>query len=332
MAQSPLSDTPGQHSARGVQTGAPNASPATRFARFDRTAALDLHLARFETGQPRTGVGRGPDTLLNAGLMADLAARGLTPRIASDQGPDSAGADTIAQAHAALTQSLTESLCRGARVLTLGGDHSIAFSTIEATLRVYPDVRILYIDAHADVNTASSSPTGNTHGMPIAAHLGLMPAADLPAAAGVSALLQPDRLAYLGLRDVDAPEQAVLDSLGIFHLSTAEMRAMGAGLAVQTALARLDPERQHPVHVSFDIDVTDPALAPSTGVPVPGGASLEDLGAMAAALRVSGRVAAVDVVEVNPALPDDSARSDGPQRTAETALHFLRYLLVNGTR
>jgi len=128
------------------------------------------------------------------------------------------------------------------------------------------------------------------------------------------------RIAYLGLRDVDPPEQAVLESLGIASYYTQDLDRLGVAGALGEALTRIDPEGQRPIHLSFDIDVLDPNEAPATGTRVRGGLTLREGLQIAHLVSCTGRLAAVDMVEVNPRLARDAGDAE---RTVEAAGSIL---------
>lgn len=283
-------------------------------------------LAHIRHGQRHPGVSAGPDCLYAHDLGDGLAAAGRTirrehrfsrPERASDG--ETHGRDDWA-ALRALADSIEESLKSGGFPLVLGGDHSIAFSSIEAVLRAEPDARILYIDAHADINTPMTSPSGNIHGMPVAAHLGLFGGRDIAELDFIGTRLTGDRIAYIGLRDVDEGEEEFLDRFGITRFTAAETRRLGMAQTVSRALAAIDPDGIHPVYVSFDIDVSDPVLAPATGVPVADGFDGDELILIARALQACGRVIGMDVVEINPDLAPDA---DAMTRTLDLAARFI---------
>ncbi len=290
---------------------------------------VDVLLSRIHSGQPHRGVGRGADVLMDRGLNALLHSLGWPPRSAqaiTERGlAGLPGGLAIAEALEVLASSIAASLASGGFPLTLGGDHAIAFGSLEGALRANPETRILYVDAHADINTPAISPSGNTHGMPVAAHLGLFDPAQLAESTCVGARLKPEQIAFIGLRDVDPGEWEILDRFGIAHFSTTDMRALGPEATLRRALDAIDPQGRYPLHVSFDIDVMDPTLAPATGVPVPDGFSEADMRHLARALHATGRVASLDVVEVNPDLSGSRAELE---RTADLALGFIAGVLT----
>lgn len=176
--------------------------------------------------------------------------------------------------------------------------------TISGTLSVYPEACVVWIDAHADINTADSTDSGNIHGMPVSFLLGLNNP-PVPEFAWVKSILKPERLVYIGLRDVDAGEKRILKENGIKAFSMHEVDRYGIGKVVEMALDHVNPNRDLPVHLSFDVDALDPSVAPSTGTPVRGGLTFREGHYICEAICETGLLAALDLMEVNPSLEDD---------------------------
>ena len=132
--------------------------------------------------------------------------------------------------------------------------------------RQYPDACVVWVDAHADINTVETTGSGNIHGMPVAFLLGL--GSKVEEYSWIKPVLKANRLVYIGLRDVDAGEKAILKEHGIKAFSMHEVDKYGIGKVVEMALDHVNPERKLPIHLSFDVDSLDPTVAPSTGTPV----------------------------------------------------------------
>ena len=188
----------------------------------------------------------------------------------------------------------------GRFVLTMGGDHSIALGTVAAACAARPDTRVLWVDAHADANSPGTSPSGNMHGMPLAFLLGLVEAESLDEDATYfdwlleKPFLSPERLAYVGLRDVDDDERCALRGLaarGTYVSSMHDVDKYGIGRVVDEALAHLGydgtDEVPAPLHLSFDVDACDPLIAPATGTAVRGGLSFREAHFVCAAAAIS---------------------------------------------
>ena len=280
-------------------------------------------------GQPFDGVEGAPAALRGGGeLSRRVAALGWRVTDRGDFGgadaargaradaaaPDAAGSaakhDAEVGAATRALASATEAAARaGHFVLTLGGDHSCALGSITGLLRARPRTGVLWVDAHADLNTPKGSPSGNMHGMPVAL-LARASAASAPLPRGLAwlagerAALAPADLVYVGLRDLDAGEKAAIKRLGVRAFTMHDVDARGIGAVMAAALAALLPPGAppRPLHLSFDIDACDPSVAPATGTPVPGGLSFREAHFVAEACARSGALASMDVVEVNPAL------------------------------
>jgi arginase len=127
---------------------------------------------------------------------------------------------------------------------------------------------VIWVDAHADINTPSTTTSGNIHGMPVSFLLGLEPHELFSFLPHAPPLLRPDRIAYIGLRDVDAGEKRILRQHGIKAFSMHDIDKHGIGKVLELALDAVNPKRERPIHLSFDVDAFDPSVAPSTGTPV----------------------------------------------------------------
>ena len=174
----------------------------------------------------------------------------------------------------------------GRMTLTLGGDHSVAIGTVAGVARATRerlgrDTAVVWVDAHADLNTIESTPSGNIHGMPLSFLLGLNstyipefswiepdPSSYSETQPQKKPLLHPSKLVYIGLRDVDSGEKKLLKQHGIKAFSMHEVDKYGIGRVVEMALDIVNPTRTAPIHLSFDVDALDPSVAPSTGTPV----------------------------------------------------------------
>lgn len=198
---------------------------------------------------------------------------------------------------------------KGQMALTLGGDHSLAIGTVSGTFKQYPDACLIWVDAHADINTPESTESGNIHGCPVSFLLGI--AGKVQEFEWVQPVLKPDRIVYIGLRDVDAAEKRILQETGIKAFSMHEVDKYGIGKVVDMALDHVNPKRDRPIHLSFDVDALDPSVAPSTGTPVRGGLTFREGHYICEAVAETGCIVSVDLMEVNPSLAD-------PKSVAET--------------
>ena len=281
--------------------------------------------APLDLGQTRRGVDMGPSAIRYAGLDERLAAIGLT---VSDRGnvvtpvPEALALvddrarylPEILAACAELAALVEGTVREGARPLVLGGDHAIVIGTLAglAAAAGQPGGAI-WIDAHADINTPETSPSGNVHGMPLAAALGREPqwfAHDrltLPA-------LDPSRVALVGIRSLDTGERAFLREAGIRVFTMSDIDRIGIERTMREALDRVAGPGF--VHVSLDLDSLDPEVAPGVGTPVPGGLTYREAHLACELIAESGIAGSFEVVESNPIL-------DRENRTALTAVELV---------
>ncbi|KAG8817383.1 Arginase, catabolizes arginine to ornithine and urea [Serendipita sp. 401] len=182
--------------------------------------------------------------------------------------------------------------------------------TISGTLSKHPNAVVVWVDAHADVNTVSTTPTGNIHGMPAAFLLGLPSTETVPEFAWLTQSktipkLHTNSIVFIGLRDVDPGEKKILKENGITAFGMHEVDKYGIGEVVERALDAVNPHRDRPIHLTFDVDALDPSVAPSTGTPVRGGLTFREGHYICEAIAETGLLAALDLVEVNPSLNDE---------------------------
>jgi arginase len=193
--------------------------------------------------------------------------------------------------------------------ILLGGDHSLAMGSVAGTAAaVNGPIGILWIDAHADLNTPETSPSGNVHGMPLAVLLGkgdpmlLSVGTETP-------VLSPKHTALLGLRDVDPGERERIRKLGIAAYTMKEIDERGTGTCVREALARVTKGTVG-FHLSFDMDALDPEYAPGVGTPVPGGLTYREAHLACELVAETGKLLSMDIVEVNPILDERNQTAD----------------------
>jgi arginase len=225
--------------------------------------------------QPKVGVDEGPLRLVEYGLLEQLTELGWDcefdghrdlssfrpthdPEIRKLKQPR-----YVARVTEAVSKAVKSHIEKGQLALTLGGDHSLAMGTVAGTFAVHPDAVLIWIDAHADINTPETTASGNIHGCPVAFLMGL--AGHVPGFEWLKPCLRPDRIVYIGLRDIDPPEKKILRTLGIKAFSMHEVDKYGIGKVMDMALDHVNPNRDRPIHLSFDVDALDPTVAPSTG-------------------------------------------------------------------
>ncbi len=212
----------------------------------------------------------------------------------------------IARASRQVCTKVGRILDRGAFPLVLGGDHSISVGTVSGiAVRAQAQRRkvgLLWIDAHGDINTPETSPSGNIHGMPVAALLGEGPS-ELTGIGGDRRKVHPANVALVGIRSLDDGEKARLKRFGLQVHTMSDVDRHGIHRIMKKALARVTDGTDY-VHVSFDLDAVDPTVAPGVGTPVKGGLDYREAHLIMELLHDSGVMTSLEMVEVNPILDD----------------------------
>jgi arginase len=271
--------------------------------------------APLDLGAGRRGVDMGPSAIRYAGLNARIESLGRTCVDWGDVTTEIPESMVVDDPHARYLPAIIESCTRvavlveravseGFLPLVLGGDHSIAMGTLGGMARKHGPGGVLWIDAHGDLNTPDSSPTGNVHGMPLAAALGIAgPRFDT----GAWPVPSVERAVLLGIRELDPAEKELLrstqDRLHFFTMS--ELDRIGVERALRESLAFLTGSKF--LHVSLDMDAVDPEVAPGVGTPVRGGLSYREAHLALEVVAESGLLDSLEVVEVNPVLDRENA-------------------------
>lgn len=200
-------------------------------------------------------------------------------------------------------------------LLNWGGDHSVAISTVSAFCQKYPTGHVLWIDAHADINLPQYSFSGNLHGMPLSVLLNLDDVSKkyFP---WIAVNLRPEKLIYVGLRDLDPFEVQSLKVLNIKCYTSKDIRILGMDII---AADILNICKNDPLHISFDIDSVSPEFAPATGLPVADGLSPSDLKTLGATLSTHNKITSADVVEINPLI----GNAEDVIKTNSLAISFI---------
>ncbi len=265
-----------------------------------------------DLGQRRRGVDMGPSALRYAGLNQRLAGLGydvvdngnLDVPLPENEPPDNSRArhlDSVARVCGDVCNAALRCLERHESAVFLGGDHSISIGTVSAVETYGPGAGLLWVDAHGDFNTPETTPSGNIHGMALAALLG-QGAPELTSLGRPGPKLSPAEVVLLGVRDLDAEEREALRRSGVLVLTMRDVDEMGMAAAAYKALEHLSALPR--LHISLDMDALDPNEAPGVGTPVPGGLSYREAHLLMEILHDSGRAATLDIVEVNPILDD----------------------------
>jgi arginase len=182
-------------------------------------------------------------------------------------------------------------------LLNIGGDHGMALGTIHGILAARPDTVVIWADAHGDINTPETSPTGNFHGMPLAFLLNAARHEDFQ---WMKNFIRREKLILIGPRDLDQGEKDIIQKLSIQYFSSQDLNTIGAKEIIEMALHRADPLGTCPIHLSFDVDLCDQKDIKSTGTRVPDGPKLEEIFLLGGVLAQTGRLKSMDVVEFNP--------------------------------
>jgi arginase len=268
-----------------------------------------------DLGGSRRGVDMGPSAFRIAGLAEKIAALGRTvvdrgdvvspiPETRKLGDPRKKFIRDIAKVCDRLYQQARASIEEGALPLVLGGDHSLGAGSVAAsaahTRTGGKPLALLWIDAHGDMNTPASTPSGNVHGMPLAALLGPEPS-ELSSIGGFSPTVLPSHTALVGVRNLDEREKDLVRASGVHVFTMKDVDRLGIGAVAAEALRVILPGAGG-LHASFDLDVCDPAIAPGVGTPVKGGLDYREAHLLMEIIAETGQLIGLDLVEVNPTL------------------------------
>jgi arginase len=207
-----------------------------------------------------------------------------------------------------LATTVEDTLDKGEFPLVLGGDHSQAIGTISGIARHLRHSRkelgVFWCDAHTDMNTPESSPSGNIHGMPLSVLLGTGPK-ELTDIGGPVPALKPEHVVVFGVRQVDSKEARLVKQKGVRVFTMSEIDARGASACLEEAMAILS-RASGGIHLSYDLDGSDPAVAPGVGTPVPGGLNFRESHLVCEVLAKSERLVGMEVVELNPTMDTEN--------------------------
>jgi arginase len=286
-----------------------------------------------DLGGNRRGVDMGPSAFRIAGLAERLAALGIPvvdegdlvapiPEIKSFGDPRKKYIREIARVCERLYKSALGVLEKGGLPLVLGGDHSLASGSVAATAdflrRENRPLGLIWVDAHGDMNTPASTNSGNVHGMPLASLLGPEPA-ELAKIGGFSPKVTPDRTVLIGIRNLDEREKESMRESGVRVFTMKDIDRSGIAAVVEQALG-IAGAGTGGIHVSFDLDVCDPSIAPGVGTPVKGGLDYREAHMVMEMVADSGLLRALDLVEVNPILDDRNTTAILGAELASSAL------------
>jgi arginase len=285
--------------------------------------------APLDLGQGRRGVDMGPSAMRVANLNARLASlgyavedRGNVPveqaEAAPEGHPRAKYLPQIAATCRRLALLVAETLAGGGVPLVLGGDHSVAVGTVSGVSHFFHQreqkVGLIWLDAHADINTPESSPSGNVHGMPLACIVGQGPA-ELTELFGYKPKVAPENVVIVGLRDVDQTEKPHVRQYGVHAFTMRDIDERGMRSVMEEAI-RLASAGTEGFHLSLDMDFVDPKDAPGVGTPVRGGVTYREAHLALEMICDSRRMLSMEVVEVNPVI-------DEVNRTADLAVELV---------
>ncbi len=276
-----------------------------------------------QAGTHQAGCLMGPASLRTAGIAAVLEELGCRVRDHGDLAPVLPDGDApdpvptlrrfgeVAAWTAAIADRVEASLAAGEVPVVLGGDHSLSMGSVEGVARhcraAGRPLFVLWLDAHADFNTPETSPSGNMHGMPLAALCGEPGLAGVFGASAPEPRLSPDHVHLFGIRSVDRGERAALKRRGVDVVDMRHIDEWGVAVPLRRILERVAAAGGW-LHVSLDVDFLDPSLAPGVGTTVPGGATYREAHLIMEMIHDAGLMGSLDVVELNPFL-DDRGRS-----------------------
>ncbi|GCL66340.1 arginase [Pseudaquabacterium pictum] len=298
-------------------------------------AAISLIGAPTDIGAGSLGARMGPEAMRVAGLQAALERHGLQVEdLGNLAGPPNPWQppvdgyrhlDAVVAWNQAVHDAMLAALQRQRLPILLGGDHCLGLGSISAVARhcraTGKKLRVLWLDAHADFNTNSLTPSGNIHGMPVACLCGLGPQALIGMSGQVPAL-NPKWIRQIGIRSVDPGEKRLVHQTGLEVFDMRYIDEMGMRHTMELALATLDAQTH--LHVSFDVDFLDPPIAPGVGTTVPGGPTYREAQLCMEMIADTGRLGSLDVMELNPAL-------DVRNQTAELAVDLIESLFGKST-
>jgi arginase len=277
--------------------------------------AIDIVGIPIDLGAGRRGVDMGPSAFRIANLGSQVSTLGYSvndsgdipvpiPELIGIQDQRARYVGEIAGVCQALHRIVQSSLLAGRLALSLGGDHSLAAGSVAgaaaAMRRKNRSLSLLWIDAHADMNTPESTKSGNVHGMPLACILGKGPA-ELVEIGGFSPKIDSNRCAVIGLRNLDESEKDIVRRSGVHAFTMKDIDRRGIAAVMEEALDLICSESAG-LHVSFDMDGIDPSVSPGVGTPVRGGLSYREAHLLMEMVADSRKLVALDVVEVNPIL------------------------------
>ncbi|MFC4410303.1 arginase [Chungangia koreensis] len=273
-----------------------------------------------DLGQARRGVDMGPSAIRYAGVVERLEAIGhevtdegdIQVRVTKSSDMTQTNLKNLNEVrigNTKLADKVHEVVTNGKFPLVLGGDHSIAIGTLAGISDRYKNLGVIWYDAHADLNTDETSPSGNIHGMPLAVSLGLGHD-ELVNIRGFAPKVKPENIVIIGARSIDPGERELIKERGIKVYTMHEIDRLGMTAVVEDAISYLKSREVDGVHLSLDLDGLDPLYTPGVGTPVPGGITYRESHLAMEMLEESGLITSAEFVEVNPILDERNKTAD----------------------
>lgn len=283
--------------------------------------ALDL-------GAGTPGVSLGPEAIRYAGVVERLESIGydvndqgdirqVRPKTAISEGTNLKNLEEVTRVNQLLADEVEQVMNDNRFPIVLGGDHSIAIGTIAGVMQHKENLGVIWFDAHGDINTDQTSPSGNIHGMPVSVNLGI--GHENLTAISKGKKLKPENIVFIGSRDLDAGERKMLKDLGIAVFTMHEIDMMGMPKVMEEAI-KIASDGTDGIHVSFDMDCMDPAYVVGTGTRVSGGMTYRESHLALELIAQTKKVVSAEFVEVNPLI-------DNMNQTAETAVGLIGSLM-----
>jgi arginase len=290
---------------------------------------IDIIGVPLDFGTDKRGVDLGPDAIRYAGLHRRIRELGHTVKDRGDipvpirdelevGDPRLRYLEPILEVQRALLAQVRESVAHGRTPVVLGGDHSVGLGSIAGVADAFGGDRlgVIWVDTHGDFNVAETTPSGNIHGMPLAAACGFGdPRLVTLGRAGVERFVEPQNVVVVGARELDEGERLLMKEAGISVFSMSAVDRMGIHNVMREAI-HIASDGTRGIHLSFDLDVIDPQFAPGVGTPAAGGLTVREAHVVMELVAASNRLVGVDVVEVNPIL-------DVMNRTGELAVDLI---------
>lgn len=267
-----------------------------------------------DLGQLRRGVDMGPSAIRYAGIVERLESLGLNvkdlgdiqigrDRLETDPKTGIRNLEAVVNASERLMDDIEKVMSNHAFPLILGGDHSIAIGTLAGVTKFHKNLGVIWFDAHSDLNTPDTSPSGNIHGMPLAVSLGLGEE-KLTRLGDLIPKVKPENVVIIGARSLDPGEKALIKEKGIHVYTMHEIDRLGMSHIMEETIQHFNNSGVDGVHLSFDLDALDTLYAPGVGTPVPGGVTFREAHLAMELLAESAWVTSAEFVEVNPILDE----------------------------